>query len=114
MGDGGPSAHEIIYAVRPKQGHTYPLWQRPFFVLSLITNLHGVCRFHMELRLEDLEKDVLVQATDEFEVDLGNDPLQVQPVSIMIKAAKLPRAGVYRVKFVCDEETLANAIIHAR
>lgn len=102
---GGPNAHEIMYAIQPKHGHSYPLWQRPFYLLALITNVHGVCRLQIELHLEELDQDVLVQTTDSLAIDLGNDPLRVQPVSIMMKAAKLPRPGVYRLNLTSDSET---------
>jgi hypothetical protein len=90
----GPSAHEILTAIQAKKGHSYPLWQRPFFTLVMITNLHGPCDFSVEMRLEELEEEILIAATDKLSLDPGNDPLRIQPVSIMMKAVKLPRPGV--------------------
>ncbi len=114
MSAGGPRAHEIVYAVQAKSGHGYPLWQRPLFIFAAVTNLHGRCRFHVELRLEELERETLITAADVFELDSANDPLRVYPVSIMMKAANLPRPGVYQLFFVCDGKELAKATIHAR
>ena len=114
MGPGGPSAHEIVVITKPKEGHTYPLWQQPMFVFVLITNLHGTCRFQVELRLDELDADTLVQATSELSLEFGNDPLRMQPISVMIKSARLPRAGVYRLNMVSNGTTLATATIHAR
>jgi hypothetical protein len=110
----GPTAHEILYSVRPKQGHRYPIWQRPFYVLACISNTHGPCTFRIELRLEELEQELVIQRTQYLTVDFGNDPLRVYPLSIMMKAAELPRPGVYRVCFVWNEQTLAGSTIHAR
>ena len=110
----GPSADEILCAIQAKKGHAYPLWQRPFFVLVLITNLHGICEFHVELRLEELEQERLIVETDRFSLDPGNDPLRIQPVSIMMKAARLPCPGVYHLCFVWGNEDLAKSVIHAR
>jgi hypothetical protein len=114
MGAAGPSAHEILYAVQARPGHDYPLWQRPFFVLVLITNLHGVCQFHLEMRLDELDTDDLVLATGTFAVESGNEPLRVQAISVMMKAASLPRPGVYRLDLVSGGEVLASTTIHAR
>jgi hypothetical protein len=103
-----------MYAVQPKPGQAYPIWQRPFYALALMTNIHGLCRFQIEMRLEELDEEVLVQRTEMLAVNLGNDPLRVHAVSIMMNAAKLPRPGVYRLNLVSDGETLATATIHAR
>lgn len=110
----GPSAHEILYSVKPKQGHGYPLWQRPFYILALVTNMHGVCEFHVEMRLEEFHKEILIEATDRFSLEMGNDPLRIQSVSIMMKATKLPRLGVYNLHFIWNEKKLASATVHAR
>ena len=110
----GPSAHEIMYTIQPKKGHTYPLWQRPFFILAMITNLHGRCPFHIELRLEELAQETTIQATDDWILEVGNDPLRVQPISIMMKAVELEQASVYHLYFVWKGEDLARAIIIAR
>lgn len=114
MAGRGPSANEILYAIQPKSGHHYPLWQQPFFVLTLMTNVHGVCQFQIELRLEEIDRESVVQKTDMLSLDLGNAPLRVQPVSIMMKAAELPKRGVYHLCFVWNGQTLAKATIHAR
>ena len=110
----GPSVHEIVYAMRAKEGHSYPLWQQPMFVFVAITNLHGSCRFHLELRLEELEQETVIATTGEFEFESGNDPLHVFPLSIMMKAVTLPQPGVYQLYMVSQGEELAKATIHAR
>jgi hypothetical protein len=103
-----------MYAVQPKQGLNYPVWQRSFFVLVIIANLHGQCQFHIELRLEELDVESVIQRTNLFTVDLGNDPLRVQPISIMMNSVELRKPGVYEVCFVCNGTTLAKTPIHAR
>jgi hypothetical protein len=109
-----PSANEIIYSLQPKKGMPHPIWQRSFFALAILSNLHGPCRFHVEIRLELLESETVVQQTDIFEVNLGNVPLRVQPVSIMIKAVQLPQPGVYHVALIWSNQELARATFHAR
>jgi hypothetical protein len=114
MGAAGPTAHEILYAVEAKPGHSYPLWQRPFFVLLLITNLHGPCQFHLEMHLDEPDADHPVLRTDTFAVHVGNDPLRVQAASVMMKAAQLPQPGVYRLDLLSGGDVLASTTIHAR
>lgn len=109
-----PSAHEVLYSVQPKEGLSYPVWQRTYFVLILLTNMHGVCRFHIEIRLEELEKETVIQRTDPLVVDLGNEPLRVQSISVMMKPVKIPSPGVYQVCLVSNGNVLAKAPIHAR
>ena len=109
-----PSAYEIMYSLQPKQGFGYPVWQRPFFVLILLGNLHGPCHFHLELRLETLDDETVVQQTQQLTVDVGNIPLHVQPISVMIKPTELLGPSVYQLCLVWNEETLARATIHAR
>jgi hypothetical protein len=109
-----PSAHEILSTIQVKEGHAYPAWQRSFFVLVLITNLHGPCGFRIEIRLEELEQEILVQQTDPLTIDVGNDPLRIQTLSIMIKPTQLPKPGVYHVVFVWQDTELAKATVHAR
>jgi len=110
----GPSAHEIVHALQPKAGNSYPLWQKPFFALALVANLHGACPFHLELRLEELESETVVKQSDPLSFDPGNDPLHVFPISIMMKAVELPQRGVYHLCFIWSGEELARATIHAR
>jgi hypothetical protein len=100
--------------LQAKKGYDYPLWQRPFFTLALLSNLHGPCRFCVELRLDQVVREKVIQRTDWLSINPGNDPLRVHPVSIMMKAAELPRRGVYHLCFVWDKEELARATIHAR
>ena len=109
-----PSALEILYAVKPTAGTSYPVWQRPFFIFVLITNLHGSCKFHIELHREELEQETVVQRSDVFNLDFVNDPLHVQPLSIMMKATELEDPGVYHVCLVWNDEILAKATFHGR
>lgn len=109
-----PSAHEIMYAVQPKQELNYPVWQRSYFVLVILANLHGLCPFHIEMRLADLDVESVIQRTNLFTVDFGNDPLRVQPISIMMNPVELHRPGVYELCFVWNGDTLAKTPIHAR
>jgi hypothetical protein len=109
-----PSANEILYSVQPKAGLQYPVWQRTFFVLVMIANLHGKCKFHLETRLEEMEAESVIQRTNDLIVESGNDPLRVQPISIMMKPVELPKSGIYQVCFVWKKEVLAKAQIHAR
>ena len=109
-----PSAHEIMYSIQPKKGLAYPVWQRSYFILVVLANLHGVCEFHIETRWEELDAGTVIQKTKPLAVDSGNDPLRVQPISIMMNPVKLPKAGVYQVCLVCNNQTLARALIHAR
>jgi hypothetical protein len=109
-----PTAPEILYAIHAKKGFVYPLWQRTFFTLALIANLHGECAFHLELRLEQLESEIVIQQTDLLGFDPGNDPLHVNSVSIMMKPAELPERGVYHVCLIWNDHELARATFHAR
>jgi hypothetical protein len=109
-----PSAHEIINAVQLKEGFSYPAWQRPYFILAVITNLHGTCDFHLELRLEEMENEIAVYSSDVLSLSAGNDPLRIHSVSVMMKATRIPRPGVYQVCFLWREKVLARATIHAR
>ena len=109
-----PSAHEILSTIQLKAGHSYPAWQRTFFVLAMLTNLHGPCEFRLQLLLEELEREILVQATDNLLLDVGNDPLRIHSISIMMKPTQLPRRGVYHIRFLWQEEELARATVHAR
>lgn len=108
----GPTAREVMYSIKGKAGAVYPLWQGTFFVLAIVANLHGPCPFRVELRIDEPEHDAVIQTTDLLILDVGNDPLRIQPVSVMMKAAKLPRAGVYRVCFIWNDEILASATVH--
>jgi hypothetical protein len=114
MSGNGPSAHEIVYATKAKEGHGYPLWQQPLFIFAAMTNMHGRCQFLVELRLEELEKETVIAMTDVFDFDAANDPLRVFPISIMMKAAKFPRPGAYQLYLVSNGQDLAKATVHAR
>jgi hypothetical protein len=91
-----PSAHEVMYSLQPKEGLHYPVWQRTYYVLVLATNLHGVCRYHIETRLEELETETVIQKTEPLVIDSGNDPLRVQPVSVMMSRSRSPRPAFRR------------------
>ena len=109
-----PSANEIMYSIRAKSGLQYSAWQRTYYVLAVLSNLHGKCQFRVELRLEEVDADSTIQQSDTFTHDSGNDPLRVQPISIMMKPVELPKAGVYQVCFVWNGIVLAKTPIHAR
>ena len=114
MSPNGPTAHEIVYAIQPKSGHTYPLWQRPLFIFRRSHQSAWAVPVSRGDALEELDQETLILATDEFELKSDNDPLRVYPVSIMMKAANLPRPGVYQLYLVRASESLAKATIHAR
>src|SRR5436853_4720858 len=78
-----PSVHDILYAVRPKAGLAYPVWQQPFYLFAMIADGQGNCEIHAQMRLVELsdgmfEVETVVAASKPETIDLGNEPLRVR------------------------------------
>jgi hypothetical protein len=97
-----PSAHDILYAIRPKPPFQYPIWLRSFYLFAMVADGQGLCRFHAEMRLVALdptlaEVERLVGTSKMDSADLGSQPLRVRFLSVEMPAVLLPKPGVYRV-----------------
>jgi|ERR1017187_2119129 hypothetical protein len=114
-----PSVHEILYAVRPKANLQYPVWLRPYYLFAMVADGMGVCRFHAEMRLVELDEEAieietLVTTSTPDSTDLGNRRLRLRFLSIQMPPALLPQRGVYRIYLICEDQEIGVETIHAR
>ena len=112
-----PSVHEILYAIRPKAKLQYPVWLRPFFLFAMIADGRGLCSFHAEMRLVELdimESETLIARSKSDRGDLGDQPLRVHCLAIQMPPVLLPESGVYRIYLICEGQEIGVETIHAR
>ena len=58
MNGADPSAHDILYAIRPKAALLYPVWHRPFYLFAMLSGGRGICTLQAEMRLEEKPLDL--------------------------------------------------------
>ena len=114
-----PSVLDILYAVRPRAGLDYLVWQRPFFLFAMVTDGQGICEFQAQMRLVELDENLVevetvVESSKAETADLGNDPLRPRFISIQMPPVRLPCAGLYRVYLIVDGEDIGADTVHAR
>jgi hypothetical protein len=114
-----PSVHDILYAVRPRKGLEYPVWQRPFYLFAMVSDGQGTCEFQGKMRLVELnefgyEVETIVAASKLDVADLGSQPLRLRFLSVQMPPVRLPKRGVYQVCLMCDGQEIAVETIHAR
>ena len=119
MSGADPSAHEILYAIRPKPPFQYPIWLRSFYLFAMVCDGQGPCTFYAEMRLVELDPTLIeverfVGRSKPDGTDLGGQPLHVRFLSVQVPAVLLPKPGVYRVCLIGDGQELGYDTIHAR
>jgi len=112
-----PSVHEILYSVRPKGNFSYPVWHQPFYLFAMIADGQGLCRFHVEVRLvewDGIELETLIGRSKHDLADLGNEPLRIRFLTLLVPPVLLSQTGVYRIYLICNGEEIGSETIHAR
>jgi hypothetical protein len=104
----------LIHAIRPLPGVTYPRRHPLLCLFVQMTNGRGSHVFRVEFVSGVGPAERTIYATPSRQYDLGNDPLAVLGLPIRLENLSFPAAGQYEFHLICDEEILARTAIELR
>jgi hypothetical protein len=102
----------VIYAIKPLPGLSYPRIHPELWLFVQMTDGRGSHSFRIELIFLDDQRSTYTSGP--VTLDLGDDPLIVHGWPIRLKNLLLQRPGLYEFHLLCDGQVIAREPIVLR
>jgi hypothetical protein len=109
------SLRNLISAIRPLPGTTYPRIHPELYLFAVLTDGQGRLPFSVQLVTWDQQgQEQSIYTSPSVILDLGQDPLAVHGWPIRLRNLPFDRPGLYEFRLRCDGEIMAREPILLR
>lgn len=105
----------VVHAIRPAAGDTYPLLRPLLCFFVQMTDGQGRHSFQLEMVFLDSQLgETTIHTTPPVSLDLGQDPVAVQVWPVRLRNLPFQRPGLYEFRLFCDGKEVAREPILLR
>ena len=112
--EGRYSLFNLIHAIHPIEGATYPRIHPEIVLFALLTDGNGEHEFYVEVIYWSDGEQQSTWKTKIVKLDLGNNPLHVHGWPIRLKNVLFSQPGQYDFVLWCDGSEIARETILLR
>jgi hypothetical protein len=106
--DGSVTLRQLVHAILPAPGESYPCIRERLALYALLTNGRGRHEIALEPTRFERGQEISVLKTGARTVDLGSDPLAVIGMPMPLRNVIFQEAGQYTFHLICDGKAIAE------